>query len=200
MTNSPHPLPLASRLQGQSTVRASGAATRNATRDGNGNGARVTRLVSGPAERYAVQGTLALDLRSPATGLPETPELDARRRSRVEHLSDAEVRAWAARLAQAVVETVGGRRPVSQLVRWTTPGVYRDLERRVRVVSRALGSVPRPADDRGRPQVRSVHVCRPTASVAEVSVHVRHADRSRALAMRLERRADRWLCTVLEFG
>jgi hypothetical protein len=31
-------------------------------------------------------------------------------------------------------------------------------------------------------------------------VHVRHAYRSRALAMRMERRGDRWQCTVLEFA
>jgi hypothetical protein len=113
----------------------------------------------------------------------------------VAHVDDNEVRGWSARFAQAVVEVVGGQRPVSQLVRWTSPMVHRDLERRallVRRVSTAGRSI--------RPQVRSVHICRPTPDSAEVSVHVRHAARSRALAMRLERRGDRWLCTVLEFG
>jgi hypothetical protein len=110
-------------------------------------------------------------------------------------VGDAELRAWAARLAQAVVEAVGGRRPTSQLVRWTAPDVYRDLQRRASLVRRAAGphrALP--------PQVRSVHVCRPSPGTAEVSVHVRHGHRSRALALRLERRGDRWLCTVLEFG
>lgn len=149
----------------------------------------------------AVQGALALELRGSGAGLPETPELDPHRRSRVEHVSDGEVRAWAARLAQAVVETVGGRRPVTQLVRWTTPEVYRDVERRARTVRNAMGAAaPRSTGDAGRPQVRSVHVCRPHPTVAEVSVHVRHAERSRAVAMRLERKGDRWLCTVLQFG
>jgi hypothetical protein len=36
--------------------------------------------------------------------------------------------------------------------------------------------------------------------VAEVSGHVRHAGRSRALAARLERRRDRWVCTALLLG
>lgn len=146
-------------------------------------------------ERLPVQGTLALDLHGGQPGLPETPELQSTA-TRLRDVCDAEVRGWAARLAQAVVEAVGGQRPVSQLVRWTDGGVYRDLERRASLVRTAAGSAPRSV----RPQVRSVHVCRPTTEIAEVSVHVRHGRRSRALAMRLERRHDRWLCTVLEFG
>ena len=38
------------------------------------------------------------------------------------------LRDWAARLAQAAVETAAGQRPVSQLVRWTAPEVYADLD------------------------------------------------------------------------
>jgi hypothetical protein len=145
---------------------------------------------------YAAQGTLALDLRGGQPGLPETPELQPAGADRVPDVCDAEVRAWAARLAQAVVEVVGGQRPVSQLVRWTAAEVYRDLERRATLVRRAAGPAPRIMP----PQVRSVHVCRPSPEVAEVAVHVRHGNRSRALALRLERRSERWLCTVLEFG
>lgn len=143
----------------------------------------------------AVQGTLALDLRGGRPGLPETPELEPPGPARLPHVADSEVRAWAARLAQAVIEAVGGQRPVSQLVRWTAPEVYRDLERRVQLV-RLASTTARSV----RPQVRSIHVCRPTAHSAEVSVHVRHGGRSRALAMRMERRGERWQCTVLEFG
>ena len=110
----------------------------------------------------------------------------------------------AARFAQAVVEAVGGQRPASQLVRWTSPDVFRDLDRRARLVRRTAEQPGRPARTPGRPpirpQVRSVHICRPTSDVAEVSVHVRHGHRSRALALRLERSRGRWLCTVLEFG
>ncbi len=152
-------------------------------------------IPSTPARSRAVQGTLALDLRGGRPGLPETPELDPPSPARVTHVDDAEVRVWAARLSQAVVEAVGGQRPVSQLVRWTAPNVYRDLERRVQLVRRAAEGARAV-----RPQVRSIHVCRPTATAAEVSVHVRHAGRSRALAMRMERRGERWQCTVLEFA
>jgi len=166
--------------------------------------ATVTRLVpqqgrrdgEGAGERpvVEVQGTLALDLH--AAPAPVAPELDPSHRSRVAHVDDGEVRAWSARFAQALVETVGGQRPVSQLVRWTAPAVFRDLERRTRLVQQAAGTAPRSV----RPQVRSVHICRPTPRSAEVSVHVRHGHRSRALALRLERHKERWLCTVVEFG
>ncbi len=149
-----------------------------------------------PTVPYAVQGTLALDLHGSPPGLPETPELDADVPPGLPADSDAEVRGWAARLAQAVVETLGGQRPASQLVRWTAPDVHRDLERRALVVRRAAGTAPRSL----RPQVRSVHVCRPSTEVAEVSVHVRHGHRSRAVAMRLEQRGGRWICTVLQFS
>jgi hypothetical protein len=111
---------------------------------------------------------------------------------------EAEVRAWAARFAQAVVEVTGGDRPVTQLVRWTNARVYADLGRRVRIMAQN-----RPAGQRIRtirPQVRSVHVFQPGPSSAEVSVHVRYGQRSRALAARLERRDGHWTCTDLLVG
>jgi hypothetical protein len=109
-----------------------------------------------------------------------------------------EVEMWSARFAQAVVEVIGGDRPLTQLVRWTTRGVYRDLTRRVRIVARTSPSAQRLRTV--RPQVRSVHVFRPTQSIAEVSVHVRHGQRSRAIAARLELDDGRWQCTVLHLG
>lgn len=166
--------------------------------------ATLTRLGAPPRPETdpAVQGALALDLGPraappaapdlrvlPSTDLPADPDAD---------LPTAEVRAWAAQFAQAVVEVLGADRPLPQLLRWTTPEVYTDLRLRVRLLGRLA-----PAEQRRRlprPQVLSVRVCRPGAGVAEVSVHVRHGRRSRALAARLERRHGRWQCTVLEFG
>ncbi len=156
----------------------------------------LPRASSSPTAAPAVQGTLALDLVASQPGLPDTPELDLARRPRVPHVTDHEVRSWAARFAQAVVEVVGGQRPASQLVRWAAPEVHRDLARRAHLVGLTAGRAGRSV----RPQVRSVHICRPSATSAEVSVHVRHGARSRALAMRLDRQGDRWTCTVLEFG
>ncbi len=142
----------------------------------------------------SVQGTLALEVgRRPAT--PPTPDL------RVVDGGGSgadDVNAWAATFAQAVVEVVGGDRPVAQLLRCTSARVYHDLSRRVRILAR---TAPAPQRRRTvRAQVRSVHVCRPSTQCAEVSVHVRHGQRSRALAVRLERREGRWTCTALQMG
>ncbi len=167
----------------------------------------VTRLVPRGQEPAAeapaaVQGTLALDvLRRPerpvvrhlaAVDTPSAPSPAG------EDQPDEEVRAWAARFAQAVVEVAGGDRPLPQLLRWTSPRVYAELGRRVRVMAQS-----RPVEQRRRtlrPQVRSVHLCRPVPTVAEVSVHVRHGRRSRAIAARLELRSERWTCTALRIG
>jgi len=150
----------------------------------------------------SVQGTLALDL-SGLPGAPPAPELRALpgRRPDDEHPEDREhrdVQAWAARFAQATVEVLGGDRPVTQLLRWTSAVVYYDLERRTRILARTAPAPQRLR--RVRPQVRSVHVFRPGRASAEVSVHVRHGHRSRAIAARLERRQDRWQCVALQLG
>ncbi len=159
--------------------------------------ATVTQLVTPaePAPAATVQGMLALDLtRFPAE--PRTPELSVVTGDGSDR--DEELRAWAARFAQATVEVLGGDRPLSQLLRWTSARVYADLERRVRILGR---TAPAPQRRRTvRPQVRSVHVFRPGDSSAEVSVHVRHGQRSRALAARLEVREDRWRCVALQLG
>lgn len=139
----------------------------------------------------ATQGTLALDL-DPFPGMPRTPEL------RVVTGARQPIDAWAARFAQAVVEVIAGDRSLTQLIRWTTPQVYTDLVRR----TAALNSVT-PVDERRhtlRAQVRSVHLFSPTATSAEVSVHVRHGERSRAIAGRIECEESRWRCTALQFG
>lgn len=119
------------------------------------------------------------------------------------HAGDtAELQAWVTRFAQAVVEVVAGHRPPAQLVRWTSRTVFRDLERRTRLAQRAATAAGGMPVQRSalRPQVRSVHVCRVGPDVAEASVHVRHGRRSRAIAMRLETRHDRWTCTAVEFA
>lgn len=176
-----------------------------------GAAATLTRLVppsraaEGPVSFAAVQGALAIDL-SPALPGPLLPELSVvpDRGGPVTDVEDdltgrsAEVRVWAARFAQAVVEVTGGDRPVTQMLRWTAPRVYQDLDRRVRVLAqtRSAGQRRRVL----RPQVHSVHVFMPGPQSAEVSVHIRYGQRSRALAARLELRKGRWTCTVLQLG
>ena len=146
-----------------------------------------------------VDGSLALQGSAPAptavTGPPQTPELRLLQGGAGD---PRDVHAWAARFAQGVVEVLGCDRPLPQLVRWTSRRVYADLERRLRILGQASVSEQRLRTT--RPQVRSVHVCHPTPECAEVSVHVRHGKRSRALAARLELREGRWQCTALQLG
>ncbi len=156
-----------------------------------------------PVPVGSVQGTLALDLQPrhdpPAVRAGTTPgagdasPADLRLRRHVEQ--------WSWRYAQAAVEIVGGDRPVSQLLRWSTHEVYEDLERRAQLVARAGGH--RPGQGRVqpvRPVVLSVRSCFLSGTVAEVSVHLRYGQRSRALAGRFELLADRWQCSALQFA
>lgn len=152
-----------------------------------------------PAPVATVQGTLALDLSGePAPPDPPplvaVPPVDAPERQRLE--------SWAHRFTQAAVEIAGGDRPVTQLLRWTTPAVYEDLARRAQLVR---ASVLREAScgrrlQAVRPQVASIHTCWVEAEAAEVSARVRYGHRSRAVAVRFERRADRWQAVALEFA
>ena len=109
-----------------------------------------------------------------------------------------DARAWAAQMVQAVSEVLVGDRPISQLVRFADEAVFADLNRRVRVLGLTTTATSRGA--RERSAVRSVRVCTPARHVAEVAAHVRHGDRSRAIALRMEIRRHRWVCTALEIG
>ncbi len=166
--------------------------------------ATVTRLGQArpdlPASRQAagptVDGSLALAAPSPrpAHSVPPTPEL----RLVTGGAGGEDVQLWAARFAQAVVEVLGGDRPLAQLVRWTSHRVYLEIERRLSILARTSDAGRRMRTI--RPQVRSVHVFHPTPASAEVSVHVRHGQRSRAIAARLELTRGRWQCTALQLG
>lgn len=166
----------------------------------------------------AVQGALALGAGVPATapGQPAPTPTSALRGADavvVAARTRRELERWAMSFGQACVEIVLGDRPASQLVRWTSPAVHRELAYRARVVSQATlrrsGGQGRTAV---RPQVRQVRVCFVEAGVAEVALTVQYGARHRALAARFElvcepgaERSDRrpaghWRCTALEFG
>jgi hypothetical protein len=147
--------------------------------------------VRGPMPIAQPQGTLALDLDG-----PDAPA--SRPGLRIVTGVDRELDAFSARFAQAVVEVIGGDRGVHQLMRWTTEWVYADLMQRSHALQRAT-----PGDHRlrrVRATVRSVHLFRPHEDAAELSIHVRHGQRSRAIAARIERIEGRWRCSVLDFG
>lgn len=103
----------------------------------------------------------------------------------------------AAPLAQALVEVLAGRRPVVQLVRWTSPEVYAALSARAAVAHRRrLG----PTGSTVRVAVRRVIVTRPRDEVAEVAIVVIDGSRVRALAMQLRGAEGRWTIEALQVG
>ena len=154
----------------------------------------------------SVQGTLALDL-TPRQDPPEPDHIvhggpmsngdvvDIDRAAR------REFERFCNRIVQAVVEIVAGDRPLSQVLRWTTPTVYQDLGRRAQLVAHSVGRRPGQGGVQGtRPHVVGVRTCFVSDRVAEVSAHVRYGGRSRAVAARFERHRDRWVCSALEFA
>ena len=160
--------------------------------------------IAKPPARHYAQQTLALDLPEPsgtrlAPGPTELGVLNGggSRRSGSWPAGIPDAHDWAARFVQAIVEVIGGDRPVSQLVRWTSEPVYVDMTRRVKI----LGATTAASRGRAsRPQVQSVHICQPRDEVAEVAAHIRHGVRSRAVAARLEIVQGRWLCTALQMA
>ena len=159
----------------------------------------------------AVQGTLALAFLLPS-GVPSTPVAPPElrlvpARPEAEEEADAvdfgpqptatadlpEARGWAGRFAQALVEVLAGDRPLAQLVRWTTSGVYDE-------VSGLIAGPGVARSDAARGVVRSVHVSEPADGVAEICALVRRGARSTAVALRLEGLDGRWQCTALDLG
>ena len=90
-----------------------------------------------PTPTTSVQGTLALDL-GPRLDPPE-PDVRARPGDsarldvvRVDLVRRRRFEQHAVRIGAALVEIVGGDRPVSQVLRWTTPEVRPDRGPRAR--------------------------------------------------------------------
>jgi uncharacterized protein DUF6459 len=154
----------------------------------------------------SVQGTLALDL-GPRVEVPE-PHLRARPGDSavldvvpVDLVQRRRFEQHAARIGAALVEIVGGDRPVSQVLRWTTPEVYQDLGRRAHLVARSVGRRPGTGGLQPvRPQLVAAHTSFISQSCAEVSLHVRYGERSRAVAARFELIRGRWQVSALEFA
>lgn len=150
-----------------------------------------------PVPMDSLQGTLALDY-GPVVRHREPPSRSAPSHLRVLPGGRTELEAFARRFASVMVEVVGGDRGPSQLLRWTSERVYLELQRRAALLQRTV-----PGDRRVRrlrTQVRSVHVFCPSPDAAELSIHVRQGQRSRAIAARLDLVEGRWCCTAIRFG
>jgi hypothetical protein len=152
---------------------------------------QLSRPLPTPVPMASVQGTLALDYGHDVRSVP-SPDL------RLVAGGRAELESFAHRVARAVVEVVAGDRGPSQLLRWTSERVYTELQTHAALLARTT-----PGDRRVRrlrSHVRSVHLFCPSPEAAEISVHVRHGARSRAIAARIELVEGRWCCTALQFG
>lgn len=163
----------------------------------------VTRWPASPV--HAIQGTLALDLEPELAPpvVPDVPPLSGADTVPVALSVRRELNRWALTFVQATVEVVLGDRPASQLVRWTTPEIHREIAYRAGVVARA--GVHGAGQGRGRrpsvrPQVQNVRTCFVAQDIVEICVRVKYGERNRALAGRLEVIGGRWQCTALEFG
>ncbi|KQY56255.1 MULTISPECIES: Rv3235 family protein [unclassified Nocardioides] len=151
------------------------------------------------------QGTLALEL-EPDLGPPWAPEQSPQRGADVVAVAPpvrADLHRWIVTFSQACVEVIGGDRPASQLVRWTSPRIHAEVAYRAGVVARA--GVHAAGHGRGRrpvvrPQVQTVHTCFLDDDTVEFCVRVKYGERNRCLAGRLEIVSSRWQCTALEFG
>jgi Family of unknown function (DUF6459) len=123
---------------------------------------------------------------------------------------------WPSQFAQVLSETLAGSRPASQLTPWTTE----QARKRISALGPVLGRRRVPGQDAPQPRVRRVIVSSPVQGVMEMTVIVDVGDRSRAVAVRLERTspgdvrtraqpgpyarrrqpppAGGWLCTAIE--
>ncbi|WP_141779429.1 Rv3235 family protein [Nocardioides albertanoniae] len=108
---------------------------------------------------------------------------------------------WVPRFAQMAAEVVGGDRPASQLVRWTTKDVSSELRYRASLTARSGAYDPGTGRNQPlRPRVQRSHVYKVSDDIGEANVTVQFGDGFRALALRFERRGANWICTVLNFG
>jgi hypothetical protein len=142
-----------------------------------------------PAQVPASQGVLAL-------GGPGQQSGSGHDGAALRPVAPPPVRAWVRQFVQAALEVSIGRRPGSQLVRWTSEEVYAALSRRAALAQR----IERPGGGGPSTVVRSVRVCRPAAGVVEASAVVIDRGRVRAVALRLEELAGRWRVSALEIG
>lgn len=119
---------------------------------------------------------------------------------------DVDPRQAACVLATSAVEVISGSRPLAQLARWVTPAIYLALEQRRRLSRPADGPDPDPVLPRMRPSavgratVRRVRTVRVAEDVVESAVVLGHADRVRAVAIRLVARNGSWRAEALVVG
>ena len=94
----------------------------------------------------------------------------------------------ASMLARALLEVVGGVRPMAQLAPWLSPTVLSIVQ------SMTASRAARP----GATALRRVLVSEPMPGIAEITAIVQRGPRAEALALRMEGRGGRWVVTALQ--
>lgn len=106
-------------------------------------------------------------------------------------------RAWTAQIARAIVEVAHGERPPAQLSRWVTKPQLSLLAARGRSFGRHPASRTQGSTSRLR-RIRGVRCCRISPGIVEASAVIVGAQRSSALALRLQAYRGRWVVTAVE--
>lgn len=138
-----------------------------------------------------------LSARPDVTSLPGGQRTNTRTRARLysrHHKQLGDPTPLACTVAKAAVESVLGSTSMGSLVRWLAPEVRDHLAQQHSLARRAGRTLAPPV------AVKRARVCRVSAGSCEVSIVVYCEDRARAVAMRLEDVAGRWLVTAMEIG
>lgn len=108
-------------------------------------------------------------------------------------------RVAAQRFAGVCAEVLSGHRPASHLRAVTAPAnLARVTDQLIRRTTRAhLARPPRSAAVPKRVRLRTVQVCEPRDGVAELAAVFEYAGHTWAMAARLEREGEAWLCTLV---
>lgn len=163
-----------------------------------------------PPVSAAIDGQLALPLTwDVRPGVPAEPQAPARLRlvspipePEADQLDGPEL-SWVARIARAIAEVGSGDRPAAQLTRWVERAELARLAARGQCAVRHPSARARRAEAgraRSAQQVRAIRLCPIRPGVVESSAVLVGADRGRAIALRFEHVADRWLVTAISLG
>ncbi len=101
---------------------------------------------------------------------------------------------FAALISLQSIEILNGHRPARHLQGWVEPELYQAIVRRTGLGIRISGK----ASKRLPPTLRRVRVFYPLPRIAECCVIIRDEGRTRAVAVRLEVRHQKWHVTALE--
>lgn len=104
---------------------------------------------------------------------------------------------WAPQIARAIVEVAHGERPSAQLSKWVTKSQLSALAARGRSFARHPATRAQGSTSRLR-RIRGVRCCHVGPGIVEASAVIVGAQRSSAIAFRLQAYRGRWVVTAVE--